>query len=217
MGIIKFTKYLLPLIVTMNTGCMSINYTSPYTGEIDPNRDYKSEGLLSASLSLIGNGFRFGEDHKEQPPAGCPVSSNNFRQNANLGKSSSRLKTHLDAIDTDYIISGSTLIINIPYNEGYELNNPHLKQTQNIKLDKLATLLAEDERLIIEIAGHANQLGGLKSNQSLSRLRALNMARYFSASGIEKNRLFFAGFGEDYLSPFGNDAKRVELFICDKA
>lgn len=194
-------------------GCQ-INYIDPGTGRIDPNRNYKTEGLLSAMLSLVGNGARFAG--KDKPEKTICFDNQSPHYSSSESKAFSQLSAHLEAYNLQHLKFNNILMVSIPYEGSFETDAIFPNESSLQNLSPIVNLLAQNDRFIIEIAGHADYQGTSRYNQKLSRLRAINMARYLASNGINKERLFFVGFGEDYLSPFGKDAKRVELFICEK-
>jgi outer membrane protein OmpA-like peptidoglycan-associated protein len=71
-----------------------------------------------------------------------------------------------------------------------------LQPESKAELDKLANLMTSFPKLILEIAGHTDAAGGEDMNQKLSEKRAIAVADYLIAQGIDKSRLRTKGMGE---------------------
>jgi len=64
-------------------------------------------------------------------------------------------------------------------------------------LDAVSQVLSEHpELLTLEVQGHTDSMGSIEYNDDLSKRRAKSVVAYLIDSGIDKNRLRAAGFGE---------------------
>jgi outer membrane protein OmpA-like peptidoglycan-associated protein len=89
-------------------------------------------------------------------------------------------------------------------------------------LDKAASLLATQEKVVVEVAGHTDSVGTEEYNQKLSERRAIAVKDYLESKGINATRLTAMGYGE--LQPVAsNDTdagraqnRRVELIVLDR-
>ncbi len=63
-------------------------------------------------------------------------------------------------------------------------------------LNLLAKNMKENPKMVIEIGGHTDDVGGYKSNQRLSEKRARSVKKYLIKKGISGERLFYKGYGE---------------------
>lgn len=71
-----------------------------------------------------------------------------------------------------------------------------LQPSSKAELDKLVKLMKSFPKLIVEISGHTDASGSDDLNQKLSEKRAVAVADYLVANGIERNRLRTVGYGE---------------------
>ena len=78
----------------------------------------------------------------------------------------------------------------------FDFDQAELSERSNQELDMLHKMLAENEKLIIEISGHADFIGEDAYNNDLSKKRAEKVAEYLAAKGIDKNRMRAQGYGE---------------------
>lgn len=90
------------------------------------------------------------------------------------------------------------------------------------ELNKLITLLKQNENISIEIAGHTDNTGSEKTNIELSRNRAKAVKIYLTDMGISPDRLVYMGYGSitPVASNLTEDGKklnrRVEIIIKSK-
>lgn len=67
------------------------------------------------------------------------------------------------------------------------------------ELDKLATLLKDNDNLVIELHSHTDSRASKGYNQDLSNKRAKAAVDYLASKGIPRSRLGYKGFGESRL------------------
>jgi outer membrane protein OmpA-like peptidoglycan-associated protein len=77
----------------------------------------------------------------------------------------------------------------------FDLNKHDLTPQATAKLDALAEVLLEDEEIVIEIAGHACDIGTADYNQQLSERRAAEVMGYLAGKGVAESRMSSAAFG----------------------
>lgn len=65
------------------------------------------------------------------------------------------------------------------------------------ELDKLVSCMKNNERMIIEIGSHTDCIGPKKYNKRLSSKRAKSSREYVISKGIDPDRIFGKGYGED--------------------
>lgn len=92
---------------------------------------------------------------------------------------------------------------NLQVNQAFRLDNVYFDQSSYVlrpesypQLDKLAKTLATTPKLMIEIAGHTDNVGDRRLNQFLSENRAKVITNYLIRSGIAENRLQHRGYGD---------------------
>jgi len=78
----------------------------------------------------------------------------------------------------------------------FDFDQAELSDRSHHELEMLEKMLHENEKLIIEISGHADFLGEDDYNNKLSRARAEKVVAYLSSKGIDKSRLRAQGYGE---------------------
>lgn len=90
------------------------------------------------------------------------------------------------------------------------------------ELNKLVEVLAQHPSMVIEIQGHTDNQGSYKYNIKLSRDRSHAVVHYLTSKGVDKDRLYYKGFG-DTRPISSNETKegrqlnrRVEFLIIQK-
>ncbi|WP_158624816.1 OmpA family protein [Gynurincola endophyticus] len=78
----------------------------------------------------------------------------------------------------------------------FETGSEELKKTSYKSLDELAQILKDDNRLIITIEGHTDNVGLPENNLALSERRALRVKQYIESKGIDSKRIKAIGFGD---------------------
>jgi len=76
----------------------------------------------------------------------------------------------------------------------FEIGNAVLQKESFPELDRLVKLLSKSQ-MVIEVRGHTDNEGDKKKNQQLSEDRAKAVVDHLISKGINKNRLFYKGFG----------------------
>lgn len=111
-------------------------------------------------------------------------------------------------VDLDFgLLKISKKEIVIP-NISYDFNQSELKPESKIELDKLARILIETPKVVIEISAHTDEKGGNEYNLSLSQKRAQNVVNYLISKGVSETRMVAKGYGES--QPLKKNAETEE-------
>ena len=93
-------------------------------------------------------------------------------------------------------------IILIPAGEALRLNNLNFSQGKAriepqsySELDELVAMMKDNERLVIQLEGHTDNLGNPKANMELSEDRVEAVKRYLVGKGLSRNRIKTKAFG----------------------
>ncbi|WP_020603753.1 OmpA family protein [Spirosoma spitsbergense] len=92
---------------------------------------------------------------------------------------------------------------NLQVNQAFRLDNVYFDQSSYVlrpesypQLDKLVKTLVNTPKLVIEIAGHTDNVGDRRLNQALSENRAKVITSYLVRNGIPEKRLHHTGYGD---------------------
>ncbi|MFO7922307.1 MAG: OmpA family protein [Bacteroidales bacterium] len=78
----------------------------------------------------------------------------------------------------------------------FEFDSDQLKPESIVELEKLIEFMGNNPGIRIRINGHTDNVGEPGYNMELSERRTESVAAYLVDSGIDKNRIEYAGFGE---------------------
>ena len=115
---------------------------------------------------------------------------------------------------------------NLQLNQRFRLDNVYFDQSSYVlrpesypQLDKLVKTLETTPKLVIEIAGHTDNVGDRRLNQTLSENRAKIITNYLVKNGISEKRLHHNGYGDTHpASPNDSEVnkrknRRVEFVV----
>ncbi len=97
--------------------------------------------------------------------------------------------------NVDFILA-ATFKAQIIENIFYDFDKAVLRDESKLALDSMVMLLKEHPNIVIEMASHTDRVGSAKYNQGLSQRRAQSVVDYLVESGIPRQRLKPAGYGE---------------------
>ena len=92
---------------------------------------------------------------------------------------------------------------NLQLNQAFRLDNVYFDQSSYVlrpesypQLNKLVKTLQATPALVIEVAGHTDNVGDRRLNMSLSENRAKVIRSYLARNGVAENRLRANGYGD---------------------
>ncbi len=77
----------------------------------------------------------------------------------------------------------------------YKTNSDELDEKSRFELDEIASILNQNEKLVVELLGHTDNTGSDATNMELSKSRAENVKNYLMSKGVESSRLTANGYG----------------------
>ncbi|MBR51976.1 MAG: hypothetical protein CMD36_03500 [Flavobacteriales bacterium] len=114
---------------------------------------------------------------------------------------------YIDADDSNYI-SPSTLNIELEQiSEGssfkidniyFNTNSYEINQISEQVINEFINYLRVNKSIVIEINGYTDNVGSFRDNQVLSENRAKAVYEHIVSNGIQKNRISYNGFGEEF-------------------
>jgi outer membrane protein OmpA-like peptidoglycan-associated protein len=114
--------------------------------------------------------------------------------------------------------AGTTIILR---NIFFDFDKATLRPESKVELERVYTILTENPRMKVRIAGHTDNIGSDEYNQRLSEARAKAVYEYLISRGISADRLSYIGYGEsrpidtNETSEGRQNNRRVELEIIE--
>jgi OOP family OmpA-OmpF porin len=90
------------------------------------------------------------------------------------------------------------------------------------ELDEIVALLKENQKMIIQLEGHTDNLGNVKANMDLSQERVDAVKKYLTGNGIERSRVKTKAFGgkqpitKEKTAEAKNLNRRVEMRVLSE-
>lgn len=136
--------------------------------------DKRKAALIGAGIgALVGGGIGNYMDQQEQ-----------------------ELRAQLQATGVSVSRSGNQIILNMPGNITFATDQAQLSPDFMPVLDSVSIVLNKYPKTLLDIDGHTDNTGSAQYNQALSEERAISVAQYIDARGVDPRRLRVVGFGE---------------------
>ena len=160
--------------------------------------EFTSDGKTGRFLVSLPGGKNYGIAVKAE---GYLFHSENF--NVQQNESYKEVEKN---VDLKKVKVGESIVLR---NIFFDLNKFTLRDESQNELMRLTKLMNENPSLKIEISGHTDSRGSAAYNKELSKNRAKEVVDYLIGKGISKDRLVYAGYGEE--QPIKTDADIAKL------
>lgn len=130
-----------------------------------------------------------------------------------------KLRQRLENTGVSVTRSGNNIILNMPSNITFEVDQSYVKPGFVETLDSVSLVLNEHASTMIEVAGHTDSSGSHGYNQRLSQERAEAVRRVLTSQGVRPVRIDTVGYGETSPIASNNTStgrqqnRRVELTL----
>ena len=197
----KLTSVLLALSVT---SC-AIN---PYTEEEKVSNTAKGAAIGTAALSAVGAGIGALIDGGNGARLGASIGAGvGLLTGAGTGvymdKQERVLRERLLATGVSIKRTGDNLSLIMPSDITFKLGSVNLNPKSITILNSVGAVLTECDKTRVEVHGHTDSLGSEQFNRMLSQVRADNVVKKLSLSGVSSERLFTQAHGE--INPVANN------------
>lgn len=184
------------LIALLLTACT----TNPYTGEREATNKAKAAGIGAGIGAVLG--ALTGDDADERRKraligAGIGALSGTAI-GAYMDSQETRLRQQLADSGVSVSRLGNDIILNMPGNITFDVNRTDLRGDFIPVLDSVGLVLEEYDQTLIDVTGHTDSTGAVDYNMELSERRALSVATYLRASGLDAMRVYTLGVGPHY-------------------
>ncbi len=102
-------------------------------------------------------------------------------------------KKIIEELDREKIITGQIIRIDQLY---FDADSSSFTITSLPVLDEIYRFMKDNERVVVEIGGHTNQIPSHQYCDNLSKKRAQSVVNYLTQKGIESSRLEYKGYGK---------------------
>lgn len=215
-----FNKLLLPTLmsITFLAGCQAMPTHN------DPNRQTKIGATVGA---VIGGVAGYSKDKKGKHAllgallggvaGGLAGKYLDDQQRAFEDKLAAERRSHQIEIDR---LNDKLLKLTLDASVSFDVGKADIKPMFRRSLDKVASVMVDYPKTIIDIVGHTDSTGSEDYNMQLSRQRADNVVDYLAQRGVDYRRLTAMAAGET--SPIANNNtaegrrqnRRVEIFVA---
>lgn len=100
---------------------------------------------------------------------------------------------HLRDVPLQLVRAGESVVLR---NVFFDTGHYQLKPESQSELDRLASLLTDNQSIHIEVGGHTDNTGDFPMNQMLSENRAKQVVEYLTGKGIEPDRISYKGYAD---------------------
>lgn len=128
-------------------------------------------------------------------------------QNINLDieGATEEVKMVVKKIEMKKLVVGATSILKNIY---FDYGTAKFREESYDELNKLENMMKKNERLVVEIAGHTDNVSSASFNKKLSQNRANSVRDFLVSKGISINRVKAIGYGEE--RPLASNDDEIE-------
>ena len=115
---------------------------------------------------------------------------------AYMDSQESELRAQLAGTGVSVTRVGENIILNMPSNITFPTDQDVVSTGFYPTLNAVAVVPTKFNRTLVDVYGHTDSTGDEGYNIDLSQRRALSVATYLNAQGIDSRRFFIQGYGE---------------------
>jgi outer membrane protein OmpA-like peptidoglycan-associated protein len=170
----------------------------PYTREERPARAQR-QAVIGAAAGAVA-GLITGDSSMERKKRALVGAGLGALAGAGVGaymdRQEARLRAELERTGVSVTRIGDNITLNMPGNITFATNSADLNASFFDVLNSVASVLAEFEQTVIEVAGHTDSTGSDAYNHQLSERRAQAVAAYLGTRNVRPDRIVTVGMGE---------------------
>ncbi|HEY3488358.1 MAG TPA: OmpA family protein [Gammaproteobacteria bacterium] len=184
----------LAFVLTLSA-CTTLN---PYTKEKETSGSAKGATIGAVVGAVVG--IATSDDKKERKERALKGAGIGAITGGSVGYymdvQEAKLRDKLDKTGVSVTRDGDNLILNMPSNITFAVNQSTLRSDFVDVLDSVADVLKEYKSTMIEVAGHTDSTGTDSYNQLLSQSRAQAVSDELVKFGVQAVRIDTVGYGE---------------------
>jgi outer membrane protein OmpA-like peptidoglycan-associated protein len=172
--------------------------TDPYTGEQKTSNTAKGAGIGAAAGAVIGAiaGGGSSEERRKKALIGAGIGAlAGGGVGAYMDSQEKKLREQLAGTGVSVTRSGDNLILNMPGNITFPVNQFDVRADFYPVLNSVALVLKEYNKTLVDVVGYTDSSGGLDLNMQLSQKRASSVAAYLQSQGVVAERIATQGMG----------------------
>jgi outer membrane protein OmpA-like peptidoglycan-associated protein len=207
------------LIVFAVAACTT---TDPYTGEQKTSNTAKGAGVGAAAGAVLGAiaGGGSSQERRKKALIGAGIGAiAGGGVGAYMDSQEAKLRQQLAGTGVSVTRSGDNLILNMPGNITFPVNQFDVRSDFYPVLNSVALVLKEYEKTLIDVVGFTDSSGTYENNMVLSQKRANSVGQYLQSQGIIAGRIVTQGMGPQ--NPIASNEtaegkqanRRVELIL----
>lgn len=216
-----------PKKVTLQPVILTIKITDNQTDEpltANVNLRKLSNNQVAGKESLGAGIYVFSSTHAEATDMMLSIEKDgymfkNFK--LTLPASSGQVQEITRSVELDRLQVGFSSVLRNIY---FDFDKATFQKSSYDELNKLERLLNENPDMMVEIAGHTDNIGSADYNKQLSQRRASAVVDFVVQKGISKARIVAKGYGEERPMASNDDEqagrelnRRVEFKVLSKA
>jgi outer membrane protein OmpA-like peptidoglycan-associated protein len=184
--------------------------TDPYTGERKVANT--ATGAALGALAGAGVGMLAGGDDRRNALIGAGIGA---LAGGAIGlytdQQEAELRRELQGSGISVTRVGDQIVLNMPSNITFATDQDQVMSAFYPTLNAVAKVLNRFPKTIVDVYGHTDSTGDDTYNFNLSQRRALSVANYLNAQGVDSRRFAVTGFGETRpIASNANDLGRAQ-------
>lgn len=169
--------------------------TDPYTGEQKVSN--AAGGAALGALAGAGLGLLAGGNDRRNALLGAGIGAlAGGAIGLTMDKSEAELRAQLQGSGVSVTRAGDQIILNMPSDITFAVDQDAVKPSFYQVLNSVSLVLQKYKQTLVDVYGHTDSSGDDQYNFDLSQRRALAVANYLSAQGVDSRRFAVTGFGE---------------------
>jgi outer membrane protein OmpA-like peptidoglycan-associated protein len=169
--------------------------TDPYTGQQKVSNT--AGGATLGALAGAGLGLLAGGDDRRNALIGAGIGA---LAGGGIGvymdRQEAELRAQLQGTGVSVTRAGNQIILNMPSNITFATDQDTIQSSFYPTLNSVTLVVKKFNQTLVDVYGHTDSTGSDQHNFDLSQRRAMSVANYLSAQGVDPRRFAVSGFGE---------------------
>lgn len=193
--------------------------TDPYTGEQKISNTAGGAAIGAGLGALAGVALGGGSDRRNALIGAGIGALAGGAIGATMDQQEAELRRQLQGTGVSVSRSGNQIILNMPSDVTFNVDQDAIMPAFYPVLNSVALVLQRYRSTLVDVNGHTDSTGSDSYNYGLSQRRALSVANYLGAQGVDGRRFVVNGYGKT--QPIASNAteagraqnRRVEIYL----